>query len=77
MIACDMYLYNVIEVIIACDRNCDFLKISEHRKIKHIVIDSFLLLTEPIRITHSTATLIDNIDTNADPRPHFLWYYPL
>jgi exonuclease III len=54
------------ELIIASDQNFDYLKTENHEntsKLLDINLNYFMLptITKPTRITHSTATLIDNI----------------
>lgn len=54
------------DIIIGTDQNLDFLKYAEHQNTANFLnlnLDSGLLPTivKPTRITHSTATLIDNI----------------
>ena len=58
-------------IIIGTDQNLDYLKINEHRNTKKFLdinLDNNLLPTiiRPTRITHDTATLIDNIYLSQD-----------
>ena len=54
------------DIIIATDQNFDYLKIHEHKNTSDL-LNAFLngnmlpTITKPTRITHNTATLIDNI----------------
>ena len=56
-------------VIISTDHNLDLLKINEHQTTWEFVESNleknlYPQITKPTRITHSTATLIDNIITS-------------
>ena len=57
------------DVVIGMDHNLDFLKFEKHKDTElfvSTVLDNSLLpcITKPTRITHSTATLIDNVFVN-------------
>ncbi len=64
------------DLIVAGDQNLDFLKLNEHKPTSDL-FDSCVsnglipVITRPTRITHNTATLIDNIYINLqDDRIH-------
>ena len=53
-------------VIIGCDQNFDYLKINSHTATSDLLNQAFSagllpVITKPTRVTHATATLIDNI----------------
>ncbi len=57
------------DVIIGTDQNLDYLKINDHTNTADFLNMNFSaglmpMITKPTRITHKTATLIDNIYTN-------------
>ena len=59
------------KIIIGTDQNLDYLKINQHnntRKFFDLNLSNHLLATilKPTRVTHSSATLIDNIYVDAD-----------
>ena len=59
------------ELIIGMDHNYDLLKSSEHKRTQHFLnslLDKelFPTITRPTRITHQSATLIDNIFVSAN-----------
>ena len=64
------------ELILGMDHNLDLLKSSEHRLTQQFLdslldLDMFLTITRPTRITHHTATLIDNIFVSAQLYKNF------
>ena len=58
------------EILLLGDINCDFLKTSDHKRIKEILKRNCLkqVLKSPTRITNSTKTLIDIITTTREDR---------
>ena len=63
-------------IIIGTDQNFDYLKINENEYIAdllNIFISAGLVpvITKPTRITHTSATLIDNIYTNLNTNKYF------
>jgi len=73
------------QVYIGTDQNIDYLKVSTHRATADL-LDCFLagglvpLINRPTRITHSSATLIDNIYTKMTPHQQvksFILHYDI
>jgi len=65
-------LANYNNIFIGTDQNLDYLKVNTHRGTEEL-LNCFLtggfvpLINKPTRITHNTATLIDNIYTKYNP----------
>ena len=62
------------DIIVGCDQNFDLIKVNEHPQTNELLTKAFSnglipLITKPTRITHNTATLIDNVYVNA-PQCH-------
>ena len=58
------------DLIIATDQNCDYLQFYQHKNTEdllNIILNNGIIptITKPTRITHTSATLIDNIYTRS------------
>ena len=63
------------DVIIGTDQNFDYIKIDQHKNTQDL-LDTFITngflptITKPTRITHASATLIDNIYVSTKCKSH-------